>query len=142
MEAREEKDKPAGRLDTERLICFLVSDKSLTREEASLVIGGVEDELKKLNFKELPEQTLLELIESKLKEYELSGKLRVIDRPAVAAESDHLDISENALRVLRKRYLAKDEEGKVIETPEQMFRRVAKTIAEVDRVYVPKADTG
>ncbi|MBF0521673.1 MAG: vitamin B12-dependent ribonucleotide reductase [Candidatus Omnitrophica bacterium] len=44
-------------------------------------------------------------------------------------------ISENALKVLERRYLKKDAEGKVIETPEQMFRRVATTIAAIDKKY-------
>jgi len=44
-------------------------------------------------------------------------------------------ISENALTVLERRYLKKDENGKVIETPEEMFTRVAKTIADVDKDY-------
>lgn len=38
-------------------------------------------------------------------------------------------ISENARKVLEARYLAKDENGKCIETVEQMFRRVAKAVA-------------
>ncbi|HLG43469.1 MAG TPA: vitamin B12-dependent ribonucleotide reductase [Nitrospirales bacterium] len=46
-----------------------------------------------------------------------------------------LPISSNALRVLQKRYLAKDEAGKVVETPEGMFRRVAQNLAQADRLY-------
>ena len=46
-----------------------------------------------------------------------------------------LCLSQNTLRVLQKRYLAKDENGKVIETPEGMFRRVARNLAEADRLY-------
>ena len=46
-----------------------------------------------------------------------------------------LNFPENAMRVLRKRYLAKNEEGVVVETPEEMFRRVAKNIAEADKLY-------
>ena len=46
-----------------------------------------------------------------------------------------LKLSENALRVLERRYLKKDEMGKVVETPEEMFRRVAKAIAIVDILY-------
>ncbi|MFA5059734.1 MAG: vitamin B12-dependent ribonucleotide reductase [Candidatus Omnitrophota bacterium] len=46
-----------------------------------------------------------------------------------------LRISENAKKVLEKRYLKKDENGKVIETPEEMFHRVARAIAGVDKQY-------
>ena len=42
---------------------------------------------------------------------------------------DELKLSVNAVRVLERRYLLKDEAGKVIETPLQLFRRVAKAIA-------------
>jgi ribonucleoside-diphosphate reductase alpha chain len=44
-------------------------------------------------------------------------------------------LSANALRVLQKRYLAKDEYGKVMETPEEMFRRVAHNLAQADALY-------
>ena len=43
--------------------------------------------------------------------------------------------SDNARTVLAKRYLVKDANGMPVETPEDMFWRVATTIAEVDRRY-------
>ena len=49
-------------------------------------------------------------------------------------------LSENAMVVLKKRYLRKNEDGGVAEAPEDMFRRVAYTVAEADRLYDPKAD--
>jgi len=44
-------------------------------------------------------------------------------------------LTVNALKVLRQRYLLKNEKGETIETPAQMFMRVAKAIAKVDRKY-------
>ena len=44
-------------------------------------------------------------------------------------------LSDIALTVLKKRYLIKDDHGRVVETPETMFRRVADTIAAVDSRY-------
>ncbi len=46
-----------------------------------------------------------------------------------------MELSENALRVLRARYLLKDSSGNIIETPEGMFQRVSKAIAESERLY-------
>jgi len=46
-----------------------------------------------------------------------------------------MKLSENAVKVLEKRYLAKDVNGKVIETPKDMFKRVAKAIAAADASY-------
>jgi ribonucleoside-diphosphate reductase alpha chain len=39
-----------------------------------------------------------------------------------------LNLSKNAMTVLKKRYLKRDSEGKTLETAEEMFQRVAKTI--------------
>jgi ribonucleoside-diphosphate reductase alpha chain len=48
---------------------------------------------------------------------------------------DYIQLSDNALTVLERRYLARDKDGRVIETPLELFRRVAGFIAEADRNY-------
>jgi ribonucleoside-diphosphate reductase alpha chain len=48
-----------------------------------------------------------------------------------------LKLSENALTVLKKRYLAKDEHGHPVETPQEMFMRVARNIALMDLLFMP-----
>jgi len=57
-------------------------------------------------------------------------------KPKIQPTTD-TNLSENARRVLERRYLKKDKQGQIIETPEEMFRRVAQAIASAE----PKADT-
>lgn len=46
-----------------------------------------------------------------------------------------LELTNNAIEVLKRRYLKKDEEGKIVETPEELFDRVATAIAQIDAMY-------
>ncbi|MCI4626631.1 MAG: ribonucleoside-diphosphate reductase, adenosylcobalamin-dependent, partial [Candidatus Magnetoovum sp. WYHC-5] len=48
---------------------------------------------------------------------------------------NELKLTPNALKVLERRYLKKSENGQVIETPADMFERVAKAIASADLGY-------
>ena len=41
-------------------------------------------------------------------------------------------LSDNALRVLQARYLRRDPSGEVVETPEELFRRVAHSVAQAE----------
>ncbi|MBI5639410.1 MAG: vitamin B12-dependent ribonucleotide reductase [Nitrospirae bacterium] len=49
--------------------------------------------------------------------------------------STTINLTPNALKVLEKRYLKKDEEGRVVETAGELFRRIAGTIASADLKY-------
>ncbi len=46
-----------------------------------------------------------------------------------------LNFSTNALKVLEKRYLLKDDEGNIVESPEDLLRRVAGAIAKAEKNY-------
>ncbi len=48
---------------------------------------------------------------------------------------DDLKLSLNAIQVLERRYLLKDDKGKIIETPSQLFRRVARFIASGEKKF-------
>ncbi|MCJ7615753.1 MAG: vitamin B12-dependent ribonucleotide reductase [Desulfobacterales bacterium] len=51
-----------------------------------------------------------------------------------------ISLSKNAMFVLEKRYLKKDSNGNIIETPEELFARVAKTIAAADKIFDSKGN--
>ncbi|MFP4654991.1 MAG: adenosylcobalamin-dependent ribonucleoside-diphosphate reductase [Methanohalobium sp.] len=53
---------------------------------------------------------------------------------------DDLKLSVNAARVLERRYLLKDENGNPVETPSEMFKRVAEDIASTDKIYGGNAE--
>ncbi|HOW70749.1 MAG TPA: vitamin B12-dependent ribonucleotide reductase [Phycisphaerae bacterium] len=67
-----------------------------------------------------------------------SIKDEIIGTDAHGADAN-VGLSENALRVLRARYLKKDENGQVTETPKALFDRVAGTIADVELSYGDQA---
>jgi ribonucleoside-diphosphate reductase alpha chain len=50
-----------------------------------------------------------------------------------------LSLAQNALIVLKKRYLKKDGQGRPAETPEALFKRVAQSVASADTVFAPEA---
>ncbi len=53
---------------------------------------------------------------------------------------DDLKLTVNALKVLERRYLLRDEEGNIIETPREMFWRVARAVAGIETRFASGAD--
>ena len=51
-----------------------------------------------------------------------------------------MELSANALAVLKARYLLKDESGNVVETPDEMFYRVARSVAGAEKGYGEDTD--
>jgi ribonucleoside-diphosphate reductase alpha chain len=75
----------------------------------------------------------------------LAEEIQPEKEPAMPARTEGrvttaISLTENALQVLERRYLKKDSQGQVIETPEEMFCRVAGAVASAERHYNPKAD--
>jgi ribonucleoside-diphosphate reductase alpha chain len=50
-------------------------------------------------------------------------------------DSVKIELTPNSMKVLQRRYLRRDEEGRVVETPQDLFLRVARVVAETDRGY-------
>lgn len=115
--------------------------ETLTKE----IVDSLENK-KSTFFNQIPgieqiQETVEEILEKReervYKAYSLYRRSRGIAREIrqYFKIRDDLKLDVNALKVLQERYLLKDEDGHIIETPTQMFRRVAKTIAEPDARY-------
>ena len=55
-------------------------------------------------------------------------------------EKQSIQLTPNARLVLEKRYLKKDTRGHPVESPEDMFRRMASNVASADLIYDKNAD--
>src|SRR5438309_3050192 len=64
-------------------------------------------------------------------------QVKIADSKFIEIVADEPDpkLMDNALRVLQKRYLKKDDKGRVIETPKELFARVAWNLAQAERNY-------
>ena len=65
-----------------------------------------------------------------------SQMVRGLTKEISESQGDKLPlVSENGIAVLNRRYLVKDAEGKPVEVPENLYRRVARNIAQGDVEY-------
>ena len=67
-------------------------------------------------------------------------RLKVVTSAEAIPSSAIPQVSSNAIRVMERRYLAKGPDGSPTETPETLFRRVARHIASAELVFDPQAD--
>jgi ribonucleoside-diphosphate reductase alpha chain len=74
--------------------------------------------------------------------YILYRKMRSVVRRAkrMIGVEDGLKLSISSIKVLERRYLKKDEHGRVAESPEELFRRVARAISAAEANYGSSSD--
>jgi ribonucleoside-diphosphate reductase alpha chain len=120
-----------NRIDAETLTKDVVS---LLEENIAVFHHGIPSVEQ---IQEMVEEVLERYDERVFKAYSLYRRSRGIAREIKQYFKIHddLKLDVNALKVLQERYLLKDEDGKIIETPTQLFRRVAAAIAAQDVNY-------
>ncbi len=113
---------------------ILVKEHPINADQAIGISRFLREEIARMEFNTITMSFIEKMIEAKLMEYGLTrlSPVRLDDSIFV---SKRLVLSDNAERVLTRRYLKKDGDGKVVETPEQMFRRVARHIAKAEEKY-------
>ncbi len=124
-------------------------EKTQALPEAEQPLPGMEDLVSpaRRQRKHLPTSAEIQaIVEEILASKEMSQREEVKPKMETAKVKSRVKpggkvaLSENALRVLERRYLKKDAQGQVIETPQEMFHRVAEVIASAELGYDVKAD--
>ena len=119
----------------DQLFCdFIVKNNPIDSDKALGISRTLREEIAKLEIQTITMPFIEKMIEAKLMEYGLT-KPAPIQLDQSIFVMDGLELSDNARTVLRRRYLRKDRKGKVIESPEKMFRRVSRFIAEAEKNY-------
>ncbi len=107
-------------------------------DNVTKIINGLKvDELNVEEIQDLVEKELMEDDANVAKAYILyrhkHAQVRLFKESL--GISDDLKLPINSLIILSARYLLKNENGKIIETPKQLFERVATSIANVEKKY-------
>jgi ribonucleoside-diphosphate reductase alpha chain len=119
----------------------LIGANAVNETQAREIAEFVRSTIDRMDLRHITPPMVDEMIKAKLAEYGMDapGPLRLTRDMFV---KNGLDLSPNARTVLERRYLKKDPDGLVRETPVKMFHRVARHIAEAEKKYDAKADVG
>ena len=103
---------------------------SINRERPIPLVEEIQDEVERV----LMSHSLLQVAKAYILYREKRREIREAKWKLFGIHDD-LKLSFNAIQVLKERYLVKNEEGEVQETPKAMMKRVARAVAEADRLY-------
>ena len=127
-------DLSAYRWDDNLFSDLLIRENPINTDQAMDISRSLREDILKMELQTITIPLLEGIVEAKLMEYGLSKTTHIkIDSSMFLKEE--IALSENARRVLKRRYLKKDDAGNVIETPDQMFKRVAHHIAMAEKKY-------
>ncbi len=113
---------------------LLVSENSINQQQALDVSRFIKDAINDLEINTITLPVIDEVLKAKLMELGLKQVAPVKFEKSLFIRNG-LNLSDNAKTVLARRYLKKDLDGKVTEKPAQMFRRVARHIAQAEKNY-------
>jgi len=123
----------------------LVAVKKEDKNLAAILSKDVVASIKKTRKEKIHVEAIQDTVERILIKHNLSdvAKAYILYRhkreqlrkaKSILGAEDELKLSVNAMKVLSARYLLKDETGKIVETPSQLFRRVARAV-DIDKKY-------
>ena len=122
------------RWDDRRFSDILTETNSINTDQALDISRSLREEIMQMERDTITAAVIEKLIGAKMIEYGYKKPQPVqLDKSIFIRKAP--DLSNNAKTVLDRRYLKKDANGRVIETPSELFRRVARHIASAEKKY-------
>ncbi|MBN2032730.1 MAG: vitamin B12-dependent ribonucleotide reductase [Deltaproteobacteria bacterium] len=128
-------DLASFRWDDQSFSDALCGMNCISSDQAMDISRSLMEEIRKRELQTITVPLLERIIEDKLNEYGITKTQNLKIASSVFIKKESLVLSRNAKTVLERRYLRKDLEGRLIESPEEMFRRVARHIANAEAAY-------
>ena len=122
------------RWDDNRFADLLTRQNALNGEQAMTISRFLREEIDRMDDETINSDVIEKLIGAKMNEYGVGSSAAVQLDKSIFVKND-LVLTDNARTVLARRYLKKDGEGRVIESPQAMFCRVARHIARAEENY-------
>jgi len=111
--------------DSNLVVDALIQQRAIEPDAARRISQEVENELQRKEIARVTPRAIISLVDEQLIKH---GFEQV------------LELSENAVKILERRYLRRGLDGKPLERPKDLFARVARTIAAADKVFDQHAD--
>ena len=121
--------------DDQMISDILITENQINSEKAVRITRSLREDIERMGLNEVQVPLLEKIIDAKMLEYGFTKARPIHLHQLLVKRENGLNLSANALRVLKKRYLRKDANGNVVETPDEMFRRVSRTIAGAEDLY-------
>ncbi len=127
-------DLSTHRWDDHRFTDLLTRGKAVNTDTAMNISRHLREQIDRIDARTINLTAIEKMIDEKLQEFGLDPSDPVRLDGSIFKKKGPV-LSGNAKTVLERRYLKKDPKGKVIESPEKMFRRVARHIAKAEKHY-------
>ncbi|HUU80701.1 MAG TPA: vitamin B12-dependent ribonucleotide reductase [Acidobacteriota bacterium] len=126
-------DLTAYKLDDHRFLDLLVRENPINTDQAMDISRSLQEQIATMDLQAVTMPIIEKIVEAKLQEFGLSKASPIRLDKSIFVKG--LVLSDNAKRVLERRYLKRDDKDRIVETPEQMFRRVSHHIAKAEKRY-------
>ena len=120
----------------DQMISDILSTENRIRSEDALTITrSLREDIQRMGLNQIKLPLLEKIVDAKMLEYGFTETRPIHLSEQLFEKRNGSKLSANALRVLERRYLRKDANGEIVETPDEMFRRVAHHIAQAEKNY-------